>query len=386
MLQNDAALPRPVNERNGAREHPREENKVGLPLNLVFESFRCLFWGEREGEEHEIRVKPSPAKHHCCHSGRSLTSLSVSSQTPPLPPPSGLSHWGAQEERPDPHCPPPTQQVGGDVKKRRDVPPSVTQKRLSKPQRLLASIKERVWPGWSGRWLKRIGWRRTLERGLVPFLHPLGGAESRAGCRCWGAWTCGPQSGRNEPSHPDWVWSWVWDRRRAHRVCTRVQVLTSSTPRETGRCLPGLPPSANYPSQPSQICPLWGNANITTNHSLVYKITALRTNLNGDGSMLVIRWEKKKKTWKMNKAEHKCFRHQVKMIGWGKWWESSLVNSSHANRKEGKLTLQTNAVSSMPGRTECIKEKRKLKRVRDWWVIQGSGLVAFYPMDEKQNY
>lgn len=221
-------------------------------------------------KEYYVRVKPCPAKCHCSRSGWSLTFLSVSEQTPPLPPhhrPSLLFVCPLsvlQEERPSPHCPSATRQVAWDAmktkekKKKRDVPVGSAPKHLSKPQHQLPSIKERVWPEWSGRWLKRIGWR-TPGRGLSLFVRQQGGAESTAGCRCWGAWTCGPRSGWNEPSPRGWGWSWVWDRRRAHQVCTKVQVRTSSTRRETGRCLPGRPRSMSYPSHPSQICPLWGN-------------------------------------------------------------------------------------------------------------------------------
>lgn len=146
-------------------------------------------------EERYMRVKPFPAKCHCSQSGRSLTFLSVSEQTPPLPPhhrPSLLSvcpHSVLQEEPPSPHRPPATPQVAWDVmkakeeKKKRDVPLGLAPKRLLRPQRQLPSIKEQAWPEWSGRWLKRIGWR-TPGRGLFLSVHPQGGVESTAGCHC----------------------------------------------------------------------------------------------------------------------------------------------------------------------------------------------------------
>ncbi len=228
-------------------------------------------------EERYMRVKPFPAKFHCSHSGRSLTFQSVSEQTPPLPPhhrPSLLSVCPLsvlQEEPPSLHRPPVTPQVAWDVmkakeeKKKRDVPLGLAPKRLLRPQRQLPSIKEREWPEWSGRWLKRIGWR-TPGRGLFLFVRPQGGEECMAGCRYWGAWTCRPRSGWNEPSPQGWGWSWVWDRRRAHQVCTKVQVRTSSARRETCWCLPGRPRSMSYPSHPSQICPLWGNTDTNVKH------------------------------------------------------------------------------------------------------------------------
>lgn len=146
-------------------------------------------------KEYYVRVKPCPAKCHCSRSGWSLTFLSVSEQTPPLPPhhrPSLLFVCPLsvlQEERPSPHCPSATRQVAWDAmktkekKKKRDVPVGSAPKHLSKPQHQLPSIKERVWPEWSGRWLKRIGWR-TPGRGLSLFVRQQGGAESTAGCRC----------------------------------------------------------------------------------------------------------------------------------------------------------------------------------------------------------
>lgn len=146
--------------------------------------------GRYEKEDCYMRVNPFPAKCHCSHSGWSLNFLSFSlplHHRPSLLSPCPLSVL--QEERPSPHCPLATRQVAWDSmkveeeKKKRDVPLGLTPKRLSRPQRQLPSIKERAWPEWSGRWLKRIGWR-TPERGLFLFVRPQCGAESTAGCRC----------------------------------------------------------------------------------------------------------------------------------------------------------------------------------------------------------
>lgn len=146
-----AVLLRPVD--NGAREHMGEEKQTeglyagikhplsSLPSNL--EVFCDVSLRRRDGmrEERYMRVKPFPAKCHCSHSGWSLTFLSVSEQTPPLPLLSVCPLSVLQEECPSPHCPPATEE-----KKKRDVPLGLAPKRLLRPQRQLPSIKERAWP------------------------------------------------------------------------------------------------------------------------------------------------------------------------------------------------------------------------------------------------